>query len=103
MVSWGVYSVPAWAPVGTYEEWYWNHMMVPNSPTQAFHINELVLCRNKRDDVWTEGVLTSISPLKVKRPGDWFSHQYDEVEKFDKVKAWDGVKSLYKDFPAHTK
>jgi alpha-L-fucosidase len=22
-IHWGVYSVPAWAPVGTYEEWYW--------------------------------------------------------------------------------
>ena len=37
MISWGVYAVPAWAPVGTYEEWYWNHLMVPNSPTQKFH------------------------------------------------------------------
>jgi len=28
------YSVPAWAPVGTYAEWYWNDMNVAGSPTQ---------------------------------------------------------------------
>ncbi len=26
-IHWGVYSVPAWSPAGTYSEWYWNHMM----------------------------------------------------------------------------
>jgi len=25
-IHWGVYSVPAWAPKGKYEEWYWHHM-----------------------------------------------------------------------------
>ena len=25
-IHWGVYSVPAWQPVGTYAEWYWYHL-----------------------------------------------------------------------------
>ncbi len=25
-IHWGVYSVPAWAPKGTYSEWYWDSM-----------------------------------------------------------------------------
>ncbi|MFI1395731.1 alpha-L-fucosidase [Streptomyces sp. NPDC020681] len=37
-IHWGVYSVPAWAPVGKqYAEWYWNHMQDPNNPTYAHH------------------------------------------------------------------
>jgi alpha-L-fucosidase len=43
-IHWGVYSVPAFAPVGKYSEWYWNSLMVgpvdkkgnPN-PTWQFH------------------------------------------------------------------
>ncbi|WUW20000.1 alpha-L-fucosidase [Streptomyces sp. NBC_01463] len=37
-IHWGVYSVPAWAPVGTqYAEWYWNQMQDPGNPTYAHH------------------------------------------------------------------
>ncbi|MBO1332081.1 alpha-L-fucosidase [Streptomyces sp. VRA16 Mangrove soil] len=37
-IHWGVYSVPAWAPVGQqYAEWYWNQMQDPNNPTYAHH------------------------------------------------------------------
>jgi alpha-L-fucosidase len=36
-IHWGVYSVPAWAPKGTYSEWYWNSMLDVNNPTRAFH------------------------------------------------------------------
>jgi alpha-L-fucosidase len=37
-VHWGVYSVPAWAPVGKeYAEWYWQHVNDPNDPTYAYH------------------------------------------------------------------
>ncbi|MEN3306509.1 MAG: alpha-L-fucosidase [Micromonosporaceae bacterium] len=37
-VHWGVYSVPAWAPVGLeYAEWYWQHLDNPNDPTYAYH------------------------------------------------------------------
>ncbi|MER7176834.1 alpha-L-fucosidase [Streptomyces mesophilus] len=37
-IHWGVYSVPAWAPVGEqYAEWYWNHMQLPDNPTYAHH------------------------------------------------------------------
>ncbi|MCX4820829.1 alpha-L-fucosidase [Streptomyces sp. NBC_01142] len=37
-IHWGVYSVPAWAPVGKqYAEWYWNQMQDPNNPTYAHH------------------------------------------------------------------
>jgi alpha-L-fucosidase len=33
-IHWGLYSVPAWAPVGgTYEEWYWHSMSQHGSPT----------------------------------------------------------------------
>jgi alpha-L-fucosidase len=27
-IHWGVYSVPSWAPVGQYAEWYWRHMVM---------------------------------------------------------------------------
>ncbi|AOR30500.1 alpha-L-fucosidase [Streptomyces fodineus] len=37
-IHWGVYSVPAWAPVGKqYAEWYWDHMQDPANPTYAHH------------------------------------------------------------------
>ncbi|KAI9314779.1 glycoside hydrolase, partial [Dichotomocladium elegans] len=37
-IHWGVYSVPAWAPVGKeYAEWYWWQMNHPNDPTYAYH------------------------------------------------------------------
>jgi alpha-L-fucosidase len=33
-IHWGVYSVPAWAPVGgVYAEWYWNSLHSKGSPT----------------------------------------------------------------------
>jgi alpha-L-fucosidase len=43
-IHWGVYSVPSYAPVGQYAEWYWNHLArgpqdkegKPN-PTWDFH------------------------------------------------------------------
>jgi alpha-L-fucosidase len=38
-IHWGVYSVPAWAPVGKeYAEWYWDHMNDPNDPTYQYHL-----------------------------------------------------------------
>lgn len=36
-IHWGVYSVPAWAPVGEYAEWYPNHMHKEGSPTNDYH------------------------------------------------------------------
>ncbi|MEU9450008.1 alpha-L-fucosidase [Streptomyces sp. NPDC048277] len=37
-IHWGVYSVPAWAPVGVqYAEWYWDQMQDPGNPTYAHH------------------------------------------------------------------
>jgi alpha-L-fucosidase len=37
-IHWGIYSVPAWAPVGQqYAEWYWQQMNNPNNPTYAYH------------------------------------------------------------------
>ncbi|MFF1396171.1 alpha-L-fucosidase [Streptomyces sp. NPDC058287] len=37
-IHWGVYSVPAWAPVGKqYAEWYWDQMQDPGNPTYAHH------------------------------------------------------------------
>ncbi|MGV4983572.1 alpha-L-fucosidase [Streptomyces sp. NRAIS4] len=37
-IHWGVYSVPAWAPVGVqYAEWYWDQMQDPANPTYAHH------------------------------------------------------------------
>ncbi|KAI9310463.1 glycoside hydrolase superfamily [Dichotomocladium elegans] len=37
-VHWGVYAVPAWAPVGKeYSEWYWWQMNDPGDPTHAYH------------------------------------------------------------------
>ncbi|KAJ7076101.1 glycoside hydrolase family 29 protein [Mycena belliarum] len=40
-IHWGVYSVPAWAPPGTYAEWYdWTIRQPPNAsnPTWAHHL-----------------------------------------------------------------
>lgn len=37
-IHWGVYSVPAWSPVGKqYAEWYWNHMESPDNEVYAYH------------------------------------------------------------------
>ncbi|MEU4930558.1 alpha-L-fucosidase [Streptomyces yokosukanensis] len=37
-IHWGVYSVPAWSPVGKeYAEWYWNHMQDPSNAVYAYH------------------------------------------------------------------
>ncbi|MEU6321099.1 alpha-L-fucosidase [Streptomyces sp. NPDC047009] len=37
-IHWGVYSVPAWSPVGAqYAEWYWNHMQSPDNAVYAYH------------------------------------------------------------------
>ncbi|WEO93973.1 alpha-L-fucosidase [Streptomyces sp. FXJ1.172] len=37
-IHWGVYSVPAWSPVGKeYAEWYWDHMQDPANAVYAHH------------------------------------------------------------------
>jgi alpha-L-fucosidase len=36
-VHWGLYSVPAWAPKGTYAEWYWASMQDRAGETWRFH------------------------------------------------------------------
>jgi len=36
-VVWGVYSVPAWGPKGTYAEWYGNRLEDKNGETWKFH------------------------------------------------------------------
>src|SRR5689334_3058627 len=45
-IHWGLYSVPAWAPLQTgdlgrgenaYAEWYENSLRIPGSPTAAHH------------------------------------------------------------------
>jgi alpha-L-fucosidase len=37
-IHWGVYSMPSYAPVGKYAEWYWNSLQKgPKDPTEAFH------------------------------------------------------------------
>ena len=38
-IHWGVYSVPAWAPVGTYAEWYWLNQMLSIMPTYQHHLD----------------------------------------------------------------
>ena len=37
-IHWGLYSVPAYAPRGTYAEWYGHNMTLQNNPTRAFHL-----------------------------------------------------------------
>lgn len=37
LVTWGLYSVPAWAPKQSYAERYWQEMHKRNSPTWRFH------------------------------------------------------------------
>jgi len=36
-IHWGVFSVPAWGPRGSYAEWYPVYMRQPNHPTYAYH------------------------------------------------------------------
>jgi len=36
-IHWGVYSVPAWGPKGSYAEWYWDALQNTNSATWKFH------------------------------------------------------------------
>ncbi|WP_157431520.1 alpha-L-fucosidase [Actinomadura hibisca] len=36
-IVWGPYSVPAWGPVPSYAEWYWNAMNRKDSPTYKHH------------------------------------------------------------------
>ena len=36
-IHWGVYSVPAWAPVGSYAEWYWLFSSLPIFPQHQYH------------------------------------------------------------------
>ncbi|MBD0737971.1 alpha-L-fucosidase [Streptomyces sp. CBMA29] len=37
-IHWGVYSVPAWSPVGgSYAEWYWNSLQGVDDPVHAYH------------------------------------------------------------------
>lgn len=36
-IHWGVYSVPAWGPKGSYSEWYWHYMNDPKHPTYKYH------------------------------------------------------------------
>ena len=38
MIHWGVYSVPAWAPKGTYSEWYWASMGNKDGDTWKYHV-----------------------------------------------------------------
>ncbi len=36
-IHWGVYSVPAWGPKGSYAEWYWSALRREGSETEAWH------------------------------------------------------------------
>lgn len=36
-IHWGVYSVPAWGPKGSYAEWYWRYMNDDKKPTSKYH------------------------------------------------------------------
>ncbi|MEU7967709.1 alpha-L-fucosidase [Streptomyces sp. NPDC049097] len=37
-IHWGVYSVPAWSPVGQqYAEWYWNNLQSTDNAVYAYH------------------------------------------------------------------
>ncbi|MDH6626230.1 alpha-L-fucosidase [Streptomyces sp. LBL] len=37
-IHWGVYSVPAWSPVGEqYAEWYWDSLQNSTNPVYAYH------------------------------------------------------------------
>ena len=38
-IHWGVYSVPAFAEVGRYSEWYWHDLKKSKSKTSEFHRN----------------------------------------------------------------
>jgi alpha-L-fucosidase len=36
-IHWGVYSVPAWGPLGRYSEWYWHDLVQGDGKTREFH------------------------------------------------------------------
>jgi len=37
-IHWGVYSVPAWGPKGSYSEWYWSYLRDTTSATYKHHV-----------------------------------------------------------------
>ena len=49
-IHWGIYSVPAFAPVGKYAEWYWNALtkgpMENNKPNPTYEFHKRVYGEN---------------------------------------------------------
>jgi alpha-L-fucosidase len=46
-IHFGVYSVPSWAPVGTYAEWYWWQLSNTNSSTYAVRARRGIRARQR--------------------------------------------------------
>lgn len=65
-IHWGVYSVPAWAPVGQYAEWYWLWQTIPLTAYASHH-----------DDTYGPSVLYDdfIPSFRAERwdPEDWIA------------------------------
>ena len=52
----------------------------PSSVTAAFRLNQRVKCKDSGDSSWKQGVVTSVSPLKVQCDGWDDSFTWDQVE-----------------------
>ena len=55
----------------------------PSSVTGAFRLNQRVKCKDSGDSSWKQGVVTSVSPLKVQCDGWADSFTWDQVERVD--------------------
>ena len=71
-IHWGVYSVPAWGPKGSYAEWYWDamqnkngeHVEVPRQDTtaRASSTRTSPRCSRPRCSTRTNGPTSSRGP-----------------------------------------
>ena len=59
----------------------------PSSVTAAFRLNQRVKCKDSGDSSWKQGVVTSVSPLKVQCDGWDDSFTWDQVERVDGQQA----------------
>lgn len=49
-IHWGVYSVPSWAPVGQYAEWYWYHLTEKDDDSETYNHHKAIYGDAKYQD-----------------------------------------------------
>ena len=67
-IHWGIYSVPAWAPVNAsggsteYAEWYWHNMNDPNDPTYQHQLHRPMGTNFNYDDFIPQFTAANFNP-----------------------------------------